>query len=73
MRAAFEADLREYLAGIGLAGGTVSYNKVAYILLNVSGVEDFTVLTLDGGTEPVSVPASCAAVPGEIGIEEAGA
>lgn len=69
--AEFSSAYAAYLAGVGLDGGVVSYNKVAYLLLNMTGVEDFTELSVDGGMEPVTIGPDVGAVAGEIDITEA--
>lgn len=50
-RAAWQANLEAWLREISFEQYTVSYNRAAYLLLAVEGVQDFSQLTLNGGTE----------------------
>lgn len=70
IKAAFTAELREYLTSLGIGGGTLSYNRVAYLLLNVSGVSDFTTLTVNGGTAAVKLDPGVAAMTGTVDLSE---
>lgn len=46
----------------------VSYNRVAYLLLSISGVVDFTALSVNGARENAAVPAGCIPILGEVTV-----
>lgn len=70
IKSAFTDALAEYLTGVGIFGGTLSYNRVAYLLLSISGVIDFSELTVNGGTAAVTLAPGVAAVVGAVDIRE---
>ena len=47
---------------------TLRYNRVLAILLNIEGVEDFSVLTVDGGTADLTIEAGDIPVLGEVSV-----
>lgn len=51
----FEAALDAYLMELAFSASTLRYNQVAYLLLSIQGVSDFTALTINGGTGNVSI------------------
>ena len=51
----FEATLDTYLMELAFSASTLRYNQVAYLLLSIPGVSDFTALTINGGTGNVSI------------------
>ena len=51
----FEAALDTYLMELAFSASTLRYNQVAYLLLSIQGVSDFTALTINGGTGNVSI------------------
>lgn len=51
----FSASLREYLRAIAFARYEIPYNRIAYMLLDVDGVTDYTSLTVNGGSENVII------------------
>ena len=51
----FEAALDTYLMELAFSASTLRYNQVAYLLLSIPGVSDFTALTINGGTGNVSI------------------
>jgi len=73
VQAAFQAALESYLQDLAKSAFddaidldfetmegktyTVSYNRVSYLLLSISGVKDFSVLTVGGGTENITIAA----------------
>lgn len=71
VKAAFTAALTEYLSGVGIFGGSLRYNRAAYLLLSIDGVADFTALTVNGGKASVQLPAGTAAQLGDVQITEA--
>lgn len=57
VQAAFSAALEEYLQNIAFDKYTLVYNRVAYMLLDIAGVIDYSVLTINGGTVNVAISA----------------
>lgn len=55
VQAAFAAALKSYLQSVAFSGGAVLYNRIAFLLLSVSGVTDYTALTVNGGTANVTL------------------
>lgn len=49
------AKLDAYLKEVAFRAYTLRYNQVAYLLLSVEGVADYTALTVNGGTANVTV------------------
>ena len=47
---------------------TLVYNRVLALLLTIPGVENFSALTLNGGTADISIPADCIPVLGEVTV-----
>ena len=47
---------------------TLIYNRVVAILLNIPGVENFTSLTVNGGTADVTIQAGQIPVAGEVSV-----
>lgn len=62
----FEKALNDYLKGISFEKYTVVYNRVAYILLDIDGVIDYTLLTLNGDVENITVGADQVPVLGTV-------
>lgn len=52
----FSEAMREYLQNIALVQPEIIYNRVAYMLLDIEGVVDYTALTINGGTQNVEIP-----------------
>ncbi|MDF2674476.1 MAG: Baseplate family protein [Clostridiales bacterium] len=52
---AFESALRAYLKTIAFETYTVVYNRIVYILLDITGVIDCTALSINGGTENIII------------------
>jgi uncharacterized phage protein gp47/JayE len=52
---AFKEALESYLSGIAFEAYTVVYNRVAYMLLDIDGVVDYTTLTINGGASNVVI------------------
>lgn len=55
IRQQFEILLEEYLKGIGFKKTELIYNRVAFMLLDLEGVIDFTEMTINGKTENILV------------------
>lgn len=51
----FESALDEYLRSIAFSSYTVVYNRIAYMLLDIKGVIDYTSLIVNGGTGNIVV------------------
>lgn len=50
------------------AAYTLYYNRVLALLLTIDGVQNFTTLTVNGGTADVSIPADSVPVAGEVSV-----
>lgn len=55
VRDSFEEALRVYLRSIAFSKYTLVYNRVAYMLLDIPGVIDYTSLTINGGTTNITI------------------
>lgn len=55
VKAAFEKALTEYLRSIAFSRYTLVYNRIAYMLLDIDGVVDYTSLTVNGSTTNVTI------------------
>lgn len=55
IKSEFEAAAKEYFASLVFRAETVSYNRIAFLLLSAAGVLDFSSLTLNGGMANVSI------------------
>ena len=51
---AIKSALAEYYKTVGV-GGEIRYNKVAAIIMETEGVEDFSGLTINGGTSNIQL------------------
>ena len=65
----FSKALEAYFESIALKESQVSYNKIAYLLLSLEGVEDFTALSLNGGTASVNLSEGEIPQKGEISVD----
>lgn len=63
---ALRARLDECLKSIAFTGQNLLYNRVAYILLGIDGVSDYTALTINGGTGNVEIGPEQVPVLGEV-------
>lgn len=68
VKAALTAALTGYLSGLAMQDGTLLYNRVAYLLLGLDGVTDFTALTVNGGTENTPLSATQTPVLGTVEV-----
>lgn len=50
------------------AAYTLYYNRVLALLLTIPGVQNFTSLTVNGGTEDITIPAASVPVVGEVSV-----
>lgn len=65
----FKAALNEYLKSIAFEKYTLVYNRIAYMLLGIDGVTDFTSLTVNGGTENIIIADNQVPVLGTVILE----
>ncbi|CAI6086696.1 hypothetical protein COHCIP112018_05132 [Cohnella sp. JJ-181] len=71
VQADFGTAFRDYLASIAYkTDASVKVARVGSVLLDVPGVEDYSELTLNGGTGNVAVPAGSVAVKGGVTVSE---
>lgn len=84
VRSALEETVQNYLKGLASSGFencidlqfesleigsyTVLYNRIAFLLLSIPGVVDYTALTLNGGTENQTVPADALPILQEVTV-----
>lgn len=68
VQAALEDSLSAYLKGLVFDAETILYNRVAYLLLSIDGVTDYSALTVNGGTANVSIPDGSIPVLGEVTV-----
>ena len=68
VREEIEEKVTAYLADIAFKSNYVSIAKVGDIILDIDGVNDYTSLTLNGGTTRVSIPAKYVAVLGTVTV-----
>ncbi len=55
VKAAFLEQLNIYLRSIAFEKYTLVYNRIAYMLLDIAGVADYTSLTINGGTTNIAI------------------
>lgn len=55
VQTAFSAALETYLQSISFVKYTLLYNRIAYMLLDIAGVTDYSVLTVNGGTVNITI------------------
>lgn len=68
VRTALMAALSAYFESIAMAQYTVAYHRVAYILLDIAGVTDYTALTVNSGAVNVTVGADQVPVVGTVEV-----
>lgn len=64
----FTALVDAYCKSIAFASQTVVYNRIAYMLLSIDGVTDFTALTVNGGTENITLADNAVPVLGSVTV-----
>ena len=64
----FSQLLDEYLRSIAFVSSAVIYNRIAYMLLSIDGVQDFTTLTVNGGEVNLTLADNQAPVLGEVTV-----
>lgn len=68
VRTQFEQLLDEYCKDLSFSQDTVVYNRIAYMLLSIDGVEDFTALTVNGGESNIVLEDNQVPVLGEVTV-----
>lgn len=68
VQAALQARLGEYIRSIAFVSYKLLYNRVAYLLLGIDGMHDYTALTVNGGVVDVAIGADQVPVLGEVTI-----
>ena len=68
VQAAFQTALAAYLTGIAFAKYTLVYTRVGALLQDIDGVEDYTALTVNGGTANIAIGADQVPVLGGVTI-----
>lgn len=51
----FSEKVRQYIKDVAFVGKELTYNKIGALLMETEGVEDYTVLTLNGKTQSVAL------------------
>lgn len=64
----FQSQLEAYFRELALQKSTIPYNRVAFLLLSIAGVENFTELTLNQLDENLTIPAGSVPVLGEVDV-----
>ena len=70
VQSAFETALNEYLQDIAFDKYTLVYNRIAYMLLDIDGVTDYTALTINNGTANITIDDDEVPVMGTVVISE---
>ncbi len=68
VKSAFIDKLNDYITDMAFQEGTFLYHRVGYLLLGCEGVEDFSALTLNEGTENIVLSAEEIPVLGQVVI-----
>ncbi len=55
VRTKFTASLDTYLKGIAFIKYQVLYNQIAFLLLGINGVIDYSALTINSGTSNIAI------------------
>ena len=66
VKAAFEEALAAYLRELAFEEYTVVYARIAALLMGVEGVEDYSALTVNGGTANIAIGETAVPVPGVV-------
>ncbi|WP_312643984.1 baseplate J/gp47 family protein [Hydrogenoanaerobacterium sp.] len=66
VQAKFAVSLSEYLRGIAFERYEIPFNRIAYMLLDVDGVIDYTALTVNGSTDNVMIGEDQVPILGEV-------
>ena len=68
VKAEFLKKLEEYFQELALQKNTVPYNRMAFLLLSIPGVDNFTALSLNQGEADLTIPSGSVPVLGEADI-----
>lgn len=71
IQAALETALGKYLKDIAFTTYTVPYNRIAYMLLDIEGVIDYTLLTVNADTENIVIGTNQVPVLGTVVVTDA--
>lgn len=71
VKSTFAGLLKAYFAGLALTGQPVVYNRIAYMLLSIDGVTDFTRTTVNGTFDNVSIDDDAVAELAAVNVVEA--
>lgn len=66
VKSRFEAKLDSYLQSVAFESHTVLFNRIAFLLLDVAGVMDYTSLEVNNGTANVPIPGDKVPVVGTV-------
>lgn len=64
----FTTALNKHLQSIAFDKYTLVYNRIAYMLLDIDGVEDYTSLTINGGTDNITIAENQVPVVGAVEV-----
>jgi uncharacterized phage protein gp47/JayE len=67
-QAAIENGIRDYLRGLAFVDPVVRYTRIANVILDVANVQDYTELTVNGGTTNITIPDGSVAVLGTVTV-----
>lgn len=68
VKEAIEAGVRQYLKELAMMDPLVRYNRIANVILDIPSVIDFEVLTVNGGTDSISIDPEAVAVLGTVTV-----
>lgn len=66
--AAIENGIRDYLKSLAFTDPVVRYTRIANVVLDTEGVQDYTALTVNGSTVNLTIPDGSVAVPGTVTV-----
>lgn len=69
VRERFAVDLREYVESLVFKGTAVLLSRVAYLLLSIPGVQDYSALAINGAATNLTIPAGSVPVMGEVTVQ----
>ena len=70
VKASFTAALGEYLKSVAFEKYTLLYNRIAFLLLDTAGVENYTSLTVNGGGGDIEIGEGQVPSLGEVSLSE---
>ena len=72
VKESFSAAMKDYFQGLAFEASSVSYNKIAYLLMSVPGVNDYSNLKVNNGTSAIPLQASEVPAVGTVTLSAAG-